>query len=113
MTTYATHNNRHSPDFRSAIWQGESYTFTASQAAIVSILWRAWANGTPDVSGDYLLTEIDSGSRHLGSLFPKHRAWGAMIVRGATNGTRRLAGDGKNSQIVSDFGKQRRARFVK
>ena len=55
-----TTDNRHSPDFRSVVWQGEPFTFTASQAAVVALLWRAWSNGTPDVGGGFLLDATDS-----------------------------------------------------
>jgi hypothetical protein len=40
---------RHSQDFRSVIWYGTEYTFTGYQAAVVSQVWQAWQNGTPDL----------------------------------------------------------------
>ncbi len=92
MTT-STPTHRHSPDYRSVIWFDRPYAFTAAQANVAEILWTAWENGTPDVSGTYLLAASDSDSTHIGNLFRRHPAWGEMIVRGATNGTRRLAGD--------------------
>jgi len=40
-----TKNASHSPDFRSVIWNGKKYSFTAYQAACVSVLWKAFDNG--------------------------------------------------------------------
>lgn len=71
---------RHSPDFRSVYWYGEVFTFTGLQAAVVSILWEAWENDTPDVGGEYLLDRAGSSrDSRLDTLFQGHAAWQTLI----------------------------------
>jgi hypothetical protein len=81
----------HSPDFRSVIWYGTPYTFTALQAACVKILWQAWENRTPEVGDAAILQSAESSSDRLSWLFRDHSAWDSMIVPGSTKGTHRLA----------------------
>lgn len=80
----------HSDDFRSVRWFGETYSFSAQQAACIKILWDNWEQGTPDVSGEYLLETCDSSSARVTDLFKRHKAWGAMIASGGSKGTYRL-----------------------
>lgn len=82
---------RHSPDFTSAVWFGASHAFTASQSAVVRLLWTAWSNGTPDIRHEYLLESVGSAQRRLIKLFGNHSAWGTMIQPGLIRGTCRLA----------------------
>jgi hypothetical protein len=82
----------HSADFRSVLWFGTPYPFTAAQAACVKSLWGAWANGTPDLGQDTILAEAELDAKRLVDLFKGHAAWGAMIVQGSTKGAFRLAG---------------------
>lgn len=84
---------QHSEDFRSVLWFGVNYSFTANQAAAVKMLWSNWKNGTPDVGDATLLEAVDHGSppARLNVLFRDSPAWGTMIVRGATKGTHRLS----------------------
>jgi hypothetical protein len=86
----ATPSNRHSPDFRSAQWCNRQFSFTASQAAVVRVLWEAFYNGTPEVGDATLLEAAESESKRLSDLFPRSDAWGTMIVAGSTQGTHRL-----------------------
>ena len=86
----ATPIRAHSPDFRSVTWNYETFYLTPTQAAVVAILWQAWENGAPDVSGAYLLEAVDSTATRLLDLFRRSPAWGRLIVRGATKGTYRL-----------------------
>jgi len=83
---------RHSPDFRSVVWFGESYSFTANQAACVKILWDAWKNGTPEVSGAHLLeaADVQDSAQRIDLVFRGNPAWGALVVPGRTKGTYRL-----------------------
>ena len=81
----------HSDDFRSVRWYGTTYALTGSQAQVVKLLWQAWENGTPDVSGAALLEAADASSERLRDLFPRHAGWGTMIVSGGTRGTYRLS----------------------
>ena len=83
---------RHSPDFRSVNWFGVSYAFTALQAACVAVLWNAWENGTPDVSGERMLesSDNDRDTKRIDTVFQNHPAWKTMIVSGDTKGTYRL-----------------------
>lgn len=82
---------RHSPDFRSVHWFGNDYSFTATQAACVGVLWREWEDGTPDVGDATLLEAVDSRTGRIVDVFRGNGAWGTMIVPGETKGTRRLS----------------------
>ncbi len=86
--------NRHGPDFRSVVWNGQPYSFTGAQAAIVAVLWGAFENGTPDVSDESLIRTAGSDAKRLREIFKSgktlHSAWDSMIVEGATRGTHRL-----------------------
>jgi hypothetical protein len=84
-----TEEARHSDDFRSVHWYGTDYTFTATQAACIKVLWRNWKNGTPDVGEDSILTdeEVDAEARRLIDVFRDRKAetryhpcWNTMIV---------------------------------
>lgn len=72
----AVHAARYSDDFRSVVWVGQTYSFTASQAGCVAVLWRSWERGTPEVGDHHLLTEVDSAGVRLVDLFAGHPAWG-------------------------------------
>lgn len=80
----------HSPDFRSVVWYGREFQFTATQAACVEILWRAWENGAPDIGQERILEDVGSRALRLLDVFRRSEAWGTMISRGATRGTYRL-----------------------
>lgn len=80
----------HSPDFRSVVWFGREFQFTATQAACVEILWGAWEKGSPDVGQERILEDVGSRALRLLDVFRRSAAWGTMIVRGATRGTYRL-----------------------
>jgi len=82
---------KHSADFRSVIWFGKDYSFTPTQAACVSILWKAWVNGTPDVGEETLLEKSGSESNRLVDIFKHNDAWKVMIVPGSSKGTKRLS----------------------
>jgi hypothetical protein len=90
---------RHSSDFRSVAWFGVSYSFTATQAACVKVLWREWDNGTPEIGEDATLEdpEVEADAKRLIDVFRDrrsstgyHPAWGSMIVQGSTKGAYRL-----------------------
>lgn len=74
----------HSLDYRSCTVRGERYTFSATQATIVRLLWEAHGNGTPDVGGQTLLEAADSEAAQLRDVFrargQMHPAWGTLIV---------------------------------
>lgn len=82
----------HSPDFRQVVWYGTEYSFTINQAIVVSNLWKAWENGTPEVGGETLLNAIDEQDPPKGIhlVFRNSPAWKAIICRGATKGSYRL-----------------------
>jgi hypothetical protein len=83
---------RHGPDFRSCHWDGTDYTFTATQAACVKVLWDALENGTPDVGQQYILVEgAGADSQSLKDVFKKSPAWQKMILASKTRGSFRLA----------------------
>jgi len=81
----------HSADFRSVIWFGQEYTFTANQAACIQMLWEAWENDTPEVSGAMLLENADIDQKRLSAVFRDHPAWQTMICPGRTKGAYRLS----------------------
>ena len=78
---------KHSSDFRSVVWFGDAFDFTATQAACVKVLWENWENGTSEVSQETVLYIAGSVATRLVDLFKKHPAWGKMIVSGATKGS--------------------------
>lgn len=87
---------RHSIDFRSVVWDGTPYAFTANQAEIVGYLWAAADNGTPEIGDAWLQAEAELGDKvRIKDVFrsdgKQHPAWDTMIVSGSTKGTRRLA----------------------
>jgi len=81
---------RHSQDFRSVNWFGTEYSFTPNQAAAVKILWEAWENKTPELSGDFLVAEVESESKRPRDIFKNNSAFGTMIQPGKTKGSFRL-----------------------
>lgn len=87
----------HSPDFRSANWYGQEFSFTLTQATCLKTLWEAWENGCPEMSGQTILEAIESPQNRLDYLFKDHPAWGTMIVCGETRGTYRLGKKNQNS----------------
>ena len=76
----------HSPDWSSVRWFGREHTFNPTQAAIVAVLWQAWARGTPDVHGRTLLREADSFAEDVRDVFRGHAAWGSMVMRSSRHG---------------------------
>ena len=70
----------HSDDFRSVLWFGQRYTFSAKQAACVKVLWEHWVNKTPEVGGDYLLEAAEAAAVRMSLIFRDHPAWNTMIV---------------------------------
>lgn len=80
---------RHGIDFAGVVWYGTHYSFTATQAAIVKLLWEAWETGVYDVRQEALLVEAGSDSSKLADLFRDHPAWGKIIVS-KTKGCYRL-----------------------
>ena len=95
----------HGPDWRCVRWGNDpatgeplTFTFTPTQAAIIRVLWDAYAQGTPDVGALCLLERADSAgvnsrraSSFLAGLFVRHAAWKRLIIKGAMVGTYRLA----------------------
>ena len=79
----------HSIDFRSVLWFGEKYTFTANQAACVKVLWENWEQGTPQIGEQTILVAAGSVQDRLIGLFKhgNHPAWGSMIRKGSNKGT--------------------------
>jgi hypothetical protein len=81
---------KHSSDYRSILWNGETYPLTPAQAAIVRILDDNRVNKTPDVGQDYLLEEAGVRSSRLEHLFKDSPLWRTLIVSGRSRGTFRL-----------------------
>lgn len=83
--------NAHSDDFRSVTWNGETYSFSASQAAVVKVLWEHYYRGTPEISSASLFELAGIASERPSVVFRSHPAFNNMIVRGSTKGTLRLS----------------------
>jgi hypothetical protein len=86
-----TQTARHSHDFRSVNWYGTHYSFTSNQAPIISLLWKAWKRGTPEVGDQSLLEIAEVQTQRMSVVFRDHAAWNTMIQPGRTRGTHRLA----------------------
>ncbi len=71
---------RHSPDFASVFWYGQQFEFTTNQAACVKVLWEAWENKTPTLSGPEILEQARISQERLDKVFRGHPAWRTMIV---------------------------------
>lgn len=82
---------RHSKDFRSVYWQGESFPLTTQQARAVEILLVAFLNRTPEVSQAYILEEMEVDGSALRFVFRGSTAWNRLVVSGSTSGAFRLA----------------------
>ena len=82
---------RHSVDFRSAVWNGQRYSFTPQQAQVVEMLLDAYLNDTPDLGQGYLLDRIGTTASELRFTFRDNAAWGTLVVNGGTRGAFRLA----------------------
>lgn len=87
----------HSIDFASVVWNGVAYSFAATQARVVQLLWQAAEDGCPEVRGRTLLDAAGSESERLADLFKGNAAWQSMIVEGQQRGTFRLC-DAMNAE---------------
>jgi hypothetical protein len=86
-TQQPTSPARLSDDASSAHWYGQDYTFTATQAACVKVLWRNWDNGTPFIRQETILERAGAESQRLVDIFKHHPAWDTMIKAGKPKGT--------------------------
>jgi hypothetical protein len=82
---------RHGLDYRDCTWNGERYTFTATQAACVQVLWEERDKGTLELSQQLLLEKAGAESQQLKDVFKNHPAWKKMIVAGSKTGLYKLA----------------------
>jgi hypothetical protein len=77
---------RHGPDYRDCTWNGVRYTFSATQAACIKVLWEASDNGTPEVGESTVLEMAGSTASKLRDVFKSgktlHLAWGNMVLPG-------------------------------
>ena len=80
----------HSEDYHTINFRGEPYTLTHTQAAVVRYLHENAERGTPDVSQDTILAEIESGAERLRDLFRDSPLWGTLIVKGKRRGHYKL-----------------------
>lgn len=79
---------QHSEDFRTAVWYGEKFKFSARQALAIEALWCEWEKGDLGLSQDALADIVKSASNRFqlrnlfrvsGSSNEMHPAWGRMI----------------------------------
>src|SRR5688572_4232062 len=78
-------------DFRSVLWHGQVYAFSAAQAKVVAALWAARENGQPDVPDDQLVRASGAANGKLDNVFKGSPAWGTLITEGDARGTHRIA----------------------
>ncbi len=76
-----------SPDYRSVISNGKSYTFTSRQAQAVETLHK---EGNPELGQEYILEKLGDTSKRLRDTFKGHPAWGKLIIPGSRKGTFKL-----------------------
>lgn len=83
---FRTPKRDHSGEFATVNWYGETYRFSATQRAVVAVLWGAMDRGIYDVHQTTLLREADSNADDLRDLFRGHPAWKTMIQRSSLHG---------------------------
>ena len=81
---------RPSTDYRSVTFDGQTFHLTPLQAAAVRLLHEAHLNGTPELSGAYILEKIESKSRALSDIFKRCEAWNRLVIPGTTRGSYKL-----------------------
>jgi len=87
-----------SQDYRSAVHNSVTHSFTTNQARCVEYLYKQWKNGTPEVAISTVLEQIDCTGNRLDQVFRNtrgdkkgtHAAWRTLIVPGETKGSVRL-----------------------
>lgn len=67
------------PDCRSATLRGRQYVFSAMQGAAVAVLLRAHLHGQVALHQSAILSEIESNSVDLKSVFKRNSAYGSLI----------------------------------
>ena len=75
----------HSNEYRTVLWQGETFTFNKTQALCIHLLHSSFSNGIPWVSNgeiSNLLTEHSIIDTRMSKIFQKHRAWNSLIIFG-------------------------------
>lgn len=82
---------KHSPDYRSVSHKGIKYSFTTKQAKVVEFLYEQYKDKIPEVSDAYIIENIlENNTSKLKDTFKNCPAWGTLIVKGKTKGSRRL-----------------------
>jgi hypothetical protein len=76
-----------SPDYRSIQLRGQTYHLSPFQAAAVKVLHE---HHPSELSGSYILEQIEAASRSISDLFKGSEAWGKLIVPGNRRGSYRL-----------------------
>ena len=79
-------------DGRSFRVQGQVYTFTAQQAAIIMYFWKSRGIGVTELAGGTVLDEVDSNSGRFKYAFQvkgsvMHPAWQVLFRKGERRGT--------------------------
>jgi hypothetical protein len=69
----------HDDNFTIVEWFGVRYTFSATRAACIEVLWDGWEKGKPMRESD-VLEKAGSDSKYLRYVFKGHPAWNTMIV---------------------------------
>jgi 7-cyano-7-deazaguanine synthase in queuosine biosynthesis len=82
---------RHSPDYRTVVWQGRELTLTLQQARVVQLLHEQPAQGTPEIGQAFILEHLDlTATSRLRDVFRGSPAWRTLVTQGRRKGTYRL-----------------------
>ena len=79
-----------SDGYHTVEFNGQRYTLTDSQAAVVGVLDKNAKRGTPEVSQHTILAEIESDAERLRDLFRESPLWGMLIIQGERRGHYKL-----------------------
>ncbi len=78
-------------DYRCVWKDGQEFTLTTSQAAVIRCLHAHHENKTPDVSQEYLLDRAGVSSRRIAHVFKNNMtAWKTLVATGDRKGIYRL-----------------------
>jgi hypothetical protein len=81
-----------SEDCRSAVLDGNHYSFTSRQAQVVELLLEAYQQKTMELSQEYIIDRIgsESDTLTLRDIFRHSKAWNTLIIPGSRRGMYRL-----------------------
>jgi 7-cyano-7-deazaguanine synthase in queuosine biosynthesis len=84
---------RHSPDFSTVSLDGEDFSLGPKERAAFQLLHEALEQGTPELSGSYILEheQVESKARSVSELFRRSGIFGKLVIEGSRKGVYRLS----------------------